>query len=73
MENFIPKGYKLSFKFVSNEQKPWKVGVYKTNSYITSYQYWNGEWWGRFSDYPANAARFSNLKSDHQNVEWKEF
>jgi hypothetical protein len=55
--------------------KPYRVGVYEKLSqvYEKGYQYWNGEFWGRWCTTPAFAYAARDEKSAFQNEYWRGF
>lgn len=52
---------------------PAHVGVYETYyvSFVTTYQYWNGKFWGMCNSTPDRAAHYNDHEIFGQNRKWR--
>lgn len=50
--------------------KPARKGVYATDASFSTFQYWDGAWWGLYMPTPATAFKERHTASRMQNVQW---
>jgi len=51
--------------------KPVHVGVYETDIEPSTFQFWNGEFWGYCGVNPSSAYSGKRFKSAHQYGKWR--